>query len=213
MERDPETGDLYGITADGGGTSHYGVVFKVEPNGKQTVLYRFTGGSDGAYPNSLVRDSSGNLYGTTSAGGGTGCGGSGCGTVFSLTANGKETVLHSFAGGSDGINPNSLVRDAEGNLYGTTSFGGSFEYFGTIFAVNKFGTESVLYGFTGGADGAYPAATLLLDKTGEFYGTTHGGGAYNYGAVFKLNKFGKESVLYSFTGERGLHEMAPSSSS
>lgn len=198
--RDLATGDLYGVSADGGGTSHYGVVFRVQPNGHQTVLHSFAGGSDGAYPNSLVRDSSGNLYGTTSAGGGTGCGGGGCGTVFLLTASGKETVLYRFAGGSDGIGPNSLIRDSAGNLYGTTSFGGSSQYFGTVFTVNKFGTESVLYSFTGGTDGANPAATLLLDKTGEFYGTTYTGGAYNFGTVFKLNKFGNEAVLYSFTG-------------
>jgi uncharacterized repeat protein (TIGR03803 family) len=101
-------------------------VFKVNKAGKETVLYSFTDGADGAGPEAgLIRDSAGNLYGTTAyGGGGTACSG-GCGTVFKLDTAGHETVLHSFAGGTDGALPEAdLTQDSAGNLYGTTYNGG-----------------------------------------------------------------------------------------
>jgi uncharacterized repeat protein (TIGR03803 family) len=97
-------------------------VFKVDTFGNETVLYSFTGGSDGGYPLwvVLVRDSAGNLYGTTNGGGA-----SGAGVVFKVNAAGNETVLHSFTGGADGGNPYAgVILGPEGNLYGTTAFGG-----------------------------------------------------------------------------------------
>ena len=110
------------------------------------------------------------------------------------------TVLYNFTGSSDGAYPYaSLVRDAAGNLYGTTYYGGSSSY-GVVFKVDTSGTESVLYTFTGGADGGYPFAGLVRDKAGNLYGTTVDGGTYFWGTVFKLSKTGKETVLYSFTG-------------
>jgi uncharacterized repeat protein (TIGR03803 family) len=114
-------GNLYGTT-NGGGASGAGVVFKVDTFGNETVLYSFTGGSDGGYPLwvVLVRDSAGNLYGTTNGGGA-----SGAGVVFKVNAAGNETVLHSFTGGADGGNPYAgVILGPEGNLYGTTAFGG-----------------------------------------------------------------------------------------
>jgi uncharacterized repeat protein (TIGR03803 family) len=126
-------GNLYGTTAYGGnaggvcGTDGCGTVFELVKSGAtytEKVLYAFTGGTDGANPGSgLVRDTRGNLYGTTLGGGGSGCSsGSGCGTVFKISAAGNEEVLYSFAGNADGAMPSaSLILDAAGNLYGTTA--------------------------------------------------------------------------------------------
>src|SRR2546421_545381 len=121
-----------------------------------TVLYSFTGSTDGALPIAgLVRDKAGNLYGTTN-GGGT----SGAGTVFKLDTTGTETVLHSFTGSTDGSFPVAgLVRDKAGNLYGTTELGGTSGA-GTVFKLDTTGTETVLHSFTG-PDGAVPFAGLV----------------------------------------------------
>jgi uncharacterized repeat protein (TIGR03803 family) len=112
------------------------------------------------------------------------------------------TTLYVFTGGADGGRPSfgGLIRDAAGNLYGTAEIGGAFG-FGTVFEVNTTGNEIVLYSFTGtGGDGAYPIGGLVLDSQGNLFGTTFEGGAYGYGAVFKLDSAGTETVLYSFTG-------------
>jgi uncharacterized repeat protein (TIGR03803 family) len=174
-------GNLYGTTAVGG-TSNYGTVFKVDTSGTETVLYSFAGGADGAYPvGGLVQDEKGNLYGTTYAGGAAGGG-----TVFKLNTKGTETVLHSFTGGTDGDGPNGLLaRDAKGNLYGTTQFGGSFGV-GTAFEVTAGGKETVLHTFTGGSDGGQPHGGLVMDTKGNLYGTTEDYGSGGYGTVFKL---------------------------
>jgi uncharacterized repeat protein (TIGR03803 family) len=195
--------NFYGTTYNGGAYD-YGTVFRLNKAGKETVLYSFTGGSDGAYPLAgLVRDAAGNLYGTTVLGG-VGCDGVGCGVVFKVAKAGKETVLYSFTGyPDDGAEPwAGLVRDAAGNLYGTTFTGGASNY-GTVFKVDETGKETVLYSFMGsGGDGASPfdLGYLLRDAKGDLYGTTNGGGASNYGTVFKLVPNGKETVLCSFTG-------------
>jgi uncharacterized repeat protein (TIGR03803 family) len=187
-------GDLYGTTRVGG-TYEEGVVFKLTANDKERVLYSFTGGTDGASPQAgLVRDSSGNLYGTTWGGGAHNDG-----AVFKLDTAGAETVLHSFAW-ADGGAPNAgLVRDSAGNLYGTTFGGGAYEE-GVVFKLDTTGAETVLYSFAGGTDGRNPCAGLVRDSAGNLYGTTCGGGAYGYGVVFKLTANDKEKVLYSFTG-------------
>ena len=193
--------NLYGTTPDGG-ASDAGVVFKVAKHGKETVLYSFTGGDDGGNPFAgLIRDSAGNLYGTTTYGGDLKCNnGYGCGTVFKLGKTGKETVLYSFTESPDGAYPYAgLVRDTKGNLYGTTFFGGASGA-GTVFKVDKTGKETVLYSFTGGSDGKYPYAGLLRDTKGNLYGTTEYGGASSNGTLFKLDTSGTETVLHSFTG-------------
>ena len=172
-------GNLYGVTA-GGGAYCCGVVYKVDTTGSETLLYSFTGGSDGGGPDSaLVMDKAGNLYGTTSSGGNSECGGTGCGVVFELSpqAGGDwtETTLYTFCSQTncaDGEEPGGgLVRDSAGNLYGTTYFGGTYDD-GVIFKVNTAGNERVLHTFTGGADGADPAAGLIMDNAGKLYGTT-----------------------------------------
>jgi len=204
-------GNLYGTTEEGGDlncNSYWGcgTVFKVDRSGKETVLYNFTGGADGAKPNAgLVRDSAGNLYGTTQEGGTDG-GTHGCGVVFKLDTTGAETVLHAFTGGADGDYPLAgLLRDSAGNLYGTTYFGGTHGY-GVVFKLKANGKEKVLYSFTGAADGAEPYAGLVRDSAGNLYGTTQRGGTLSEscedgcGVVFKLDTTGAETVLYSFTG-------------
>jgi len=180
-------GNLYGTTEWGGDLGctpiGCGTVFEVSATGAEKVLHSFTG-EDGAEPFAgLVRDAKGNLYGTATWGGTYGT----YGTVFELTKKGTFTVLHNFAGGDpgDGINPNaSLVRDKQGNLYGTT-FGGGYNY-GTVFEVTPTGSETVLYGFIARADGSSPYGSLVLDGQGNLYGTAEQGGDYGYGTVFKL---------------------------
>ena len=112
--------------------------------------------------------------------------------------NSKETTLYTFTGGADGASPYaSLIRDANGNLYGATFAGGAANL-GTVFKVDKTGKETVLYSFTGPPDGEHPSDRLLRDKAGNFYGPLYEGGASGYGAVFKLDTTGKESLVYSF---------------
>jgi len=172
------------------------------------VLYKFTGGADGSQPEAgLILDTSGNLYGTTPQGGAFGDG-----VVFKLTKNSDgswtEGVLYSFAGGTDGATPYAEVTfDASGNLYGTTYSGGASSA-GTVFQLvpNSDGTwtESVLYSFTGGSDGANPYAGVILDATGTLYGTTYGGGTQGLGVVYKLtpnsNGSWTHGALHSFMG-------------
>jgi uncharacterized repeat protein (TIGR03803 family) len=162
----------------------YGTVFNLNTANKEKVLHVFTGGADGGYPyyGGVVRDSAGNLYGTSSFGGAHQY----FGTVFKVNKAGKQTVLYSFTGGADGGQPNaSLIRDAAGNLYGTTIGGGASGH-GTVFKLDKTGKETVLYSFAGGTDAASPNADLLRDAAGNLYGTTIAGGASGGGTVFKL---------------------------
>jgi uncharacterized repeat protein (TIGR03803 family) len=156
------------------------VVFKLDLKGTETVLHSFSG-ADGANPiyENLIRDSLGNLYGTTFYGGTGQCYdgfGSGCGTIFEVNTAGVETVLYSFAGNQDGANPASgLVRDSTGNLYGTTAYGGSYST-GTVFELSPTGQESVLHTFTGETDGGGTFGGLLRDGGGSLYGTAFTGG-------------------------------------
>jgi len=192
-----KTGNLYGSTYYGGANG-FGTVFKVTPAGTETVLYSFKGGTDGCYPYNagLVIGKKAALYGTTS-----GCGASGAGTVFKVTPTGTETVLHSFANnGTDGVHPYAglVLEKTTGNFYGTTHDGGASNN-GTVFMVTPTGTETVLHSFVNdGADGLNPYAGLILDKTGNLYGTTYSGGASNNGTVFELTPSGTEIVLHSF---------------
>ena len=208
-----QNGNLYGTTV-GGGANGRGIVFKLTPEGKETVLYSFcvqNNCADGDAPYAgLVLDKNGNLYGTTNSGGVyNGCAsGLGCGVVFKLTPKGEETNLYTFCvqtNCTDGANPAAgLVMDEKGNLYGTTSAGGISckAGCGVVFKLTPKGKETVLYSFSG-ADGANPAAGLVFDEKGSLYGTTQSGGVYGGGAVFKLSPKGKETVLYSFCAEGG----------
>jgi uncharacterized repeat protein (TIGR03803 family) len=201
------SGALYGIARLGAGIgcqgAGCGAVFKLTPPaaGKKTwterLLHRFEGGVDGSDPlGTLVTDAGGALYGTTYAGGGTGCGGNGCGTVFRLTplnvgkTSWHETVLYRFKG-TNGAGPQAgLLSGTDGVFYGTTMNGGS-ENGGTVFrltppAVGKISWGlSVLHEFTG-ADGAFPTAGLVADAKGVLYGTTREGGDKDLGTVFRV---------------------------
>jgi uncharacterized repeat protein (TIGR03803 family) len=188
-------GNLYGITAGGGIGQGQGVVFKLEPNGVETVLHALTTADGSGSASGLIRDPSGNFYGTTELGGGYNQG-----VVFKVNTLGNYSILHSFgkSGVADGSEPYAgLVRDAAGNLYGTTFWGGRFEA-GTVFKIDASGNESVLYSFRGGTDGSLPSSSLVLDVAGNLYGTTDGGGEKNLGTVFKVSPSGKEKILHSF---------------
>jgi len=197
-------GNLYGTTYSGG-ASGFGVAFKLDRRGTETVLHSFAGGADGEYPYSdPVLDADGNLYGTAAGGGGNGCGGFGCGVVFEVSASGAETVLHSFTGGTtDGCYPHgSLMMDANGNLYGTTDECGTSNL-GTVFEVSSgTGSVTILHSFAGGSsDGDDPIYDgLLMDGAGNLYGVTLGGGASGDGVIYELGTRGALTVLHSFSG-------------
>ena len=211
-------GNLYGTTSYGGASGD-GTVFTIAATGEESVLYSFTGtGGDGAFPQAgLILDGQGNLYGTTSEGGNLACplpSGGGCGTVFNLSPPGggagpwNETVLYAFTGiGGDGAFPQAgLIEDASGNFYGTTFFGGSlscpgFYGCGTVFKLSAAGQETVLHAFSSTAgDGGFPEATLIQDAQGNLYGSTLGGGTLDDGNLFKMTTTGQQTVLYTFTG-------------
>jgi uncharacterized repeat protein (TIGR03803 family) len=194
-------GNLYGTT-EYGGASNAGTVFEIAANGTETVLYAFTGTSDGAYPFAgLIEDSSGNLYGTTEGGGLQDCGAGYCGTVFELAPDGTESVLYAFSGSAgDGSHPyGNLIEDGAGDFYGTTAYGGSANA-GTVFELAPDGTETVLYSFSGMTDGSNPMSGLIEDGSGNLYGTTFYGGTSKDGVVYKLAPDGTETVLYAFPG-------------
>jgi uncharacterized repeat protein (TIGR03803 family) len=186
-------GTLYGTT-NGGGTG-YGTVFKLTSTGKEIVLHTFTGGVDGGSPEgNLIRDIDGNLYGTTFTGG-TSTGGLwcvlGCGTVYKLSAAGIKTVLYNFQGGTDAAFPTSgLVRDANGNLYGATPYGGNSDGGGAVFEITPAGDERLLYVFPGGTNGAFTVGGVIRDGKSNLYGATFGGGSSSCssgcGVVFRL---------------------------
>jgi uncharacterized repeat protein (TIGR03803 family) len=200
-------GNFYGTTQYGGtgrcdgALPGCGVVYEVTLTGVERVLYSFKGKFDGEYPQSvLVRDTRGNLYGTTEYGGAFGYG-----VVFKLTATGKFSVLHTFTSSPDGALPlPGLVTGADGNLYGTTIEGGTTGCLfgcGTVFQLTPSGKETVLYRFTGTPDGENPYASVAFDAQGNLYGTTAGGGANDQGTVFELTPSGSETTLYSFCAQ------------
>jgi uncharacterized repeat protein (TIGR03803 family) len=211
------SGSVYGTTVLGG-TGDNGIIFKVGGHGKETVLHRFTGGSDGCLPGpGLTADSAGNLYGVAGSGGLGGLCDQGYGLVFKLDTANNLTVLYTF-GFSDGAYPASvLLLDQAGNLYGTTEGGGNSECgvegCGVFFELSPqqdgSWTETMLYMFcsvSGCADGEGPGTgPLVRDPAGNIYGTTYFGGTSRNcngagcGAVFKIDRSGKETVLYSFT--------------
>jgi len=189
-------GNLYGTTQNGGSAANAGVVYELDATGQETALYSFAGAGDGAIPYAgVVRDSAGNLYGTTYQGGTANAG-----VVYKLGAAGKETILYSFTGGADGADPYAgVILDSAGNLYGTTVNGGAAGA-GVVYKVATTGQETILYSFTGGADGANPYARVIFDSAGNLYGTTVNGGAAGAGVVYKVATTGQETVLYSFKG-------------
>ncbi|WP_433965518.1 choice-of-anchor tandem repeat GloVer-containing protein [Tunturiibacter gelidiferens] len=216
-------GNLYGVTIghcnSGAGC---GEVFRINPAGSETVLFAFpSGGNEGSNPQSaVVRDAQGNLYGTTPFGGTHGrdkFGDGGDGVLYKLTPAGKETVLHDFTGASDGSHPTNLVRDPQGNLYGYTSAGGNLAGCttspgcGVVYKYDTSGKFTVVYTFTGGADGAAPVGIPLLigdsiygaTSSGAYQGNVYCAAGGGCGVVFKLNLNGTETVLHTFKGSGG----------
>jgi uncharacterized repeat protein (TIGR03803 family) len=225
-------GNLYGTTSAVNSTGCFtrhtdcGTVFKLSPTSKggweETILYRFTGRADGAWPaGNLVLDSAGNLYGYTLGGGnGKRCS-QVCGVVYELSPGASgwtETVLHTFTGGSDGYTPRGLTPDTSGNLLGVAESGGTANSnceagCGTVFKLTPGAggwSLSVIYSFSGGSDGGYPISPLVFDTQGNLFGTTLLGGSVQCpnecGTVFELSPNGSGwnfSDVYSFSGPDG----------
>ena len=202
LVRDP-TGNLFGIAL--GGTFGRGIVFELSNTGQESVLYNFKGSDgDGDVPDSMsFRDSAGNLFGTTFQGGAYSFG-----TIFKLDTQGHETIVYNFCPKTpctNGAYPGGVAPGKNGSLYGTTYAGGDYSCdltgCGTVFKINHKGVQTFLHAF-GGSDGQSPNAGLVLDESGNVYGTTQYGGASGRGAVFKVTAAGQESVEYSFTGAR-----------
>jgi uncharacterized repeat protein (TIGR03803 family) len=188
-------GNFYGAAYTGGASKHYGTIFKFTTNGALSSLYSFTGGLDGGNPfGGLIQTPDGVLYGT-----GSGGGASGWGNVFKVTTNGALTNLYAFTGGNDGSVPYApLVRGTDGNLYGTTRYGGTNSD-GTVFKITTNGALTSLLSFNL-TNGANPQAGLVQSTDGNFYGTTFNGGTVNDGTIFRISSTGAFSNLYSFTG-------------
>lgn len=221
------SGHLYGTTFEGGSTSYCpgdgcGLVYELARTAsgdwKSAPVHVFAGVPDGANPLAgLTYDGAGNFYGTTESGGNASVCQTGayfgCGTVFQLSMQSGgwiTTVLHTFTGGSDGARPEAnLVRDAAGNLYGTAGIGGS-DQSGVVFElspeVNGKWKLTTLHSFGGAGDGETPIAGLLLDSSGNLFGTTQFGGIFGQGAVFELSPGGGKwtyQVIFSFDGTDG----------
>ena len=188
-------GNFYGTT-DGGGPDNSGTIFRITPAGAFTILYLFTGNTDGGSTvAALVQGRDGNFYGTTSENGVY----SG-GTVFRITPAGVLITLYSFTGGTDGHKPvAALIQGRDGNFYGTTSAGGTYGD-GTVFQLTPAGVLTTLCNFTGGNDGQKPYAALIQGSNGDFYGTTVEGGADSVGTVFRITPTGALTTLHTFTG-------------
>jgi uncharacterized repeat protein (TIGR03803 family) len=207
-----KNGILYGTTRYGG-TSNHGTVFTLAQRSggatTETVLYNFTGGSDGQEPGgSLTMDTAtGVLYGTAVFGGGS----ANCGSVIALTPSAgiwTQSTLYDFTGGADGCNPQSEVHQGvnPGTLLGITTAGGTSNY-GTAFLLTEKGgvwSETIVHAFTGGGDGEYPVDSAI-DNNGNLYGVTLNGGLGGAGVVFEISKVKgtyQESVLFSFSGHQ-----------
>jgi uncharacterized repeat protein (TIGR03803 family) len=212
---------LYGTTGGTCSSNGCGTIFKITPSGTLTTLYTFcsqSGCPDGDDPTAgLVQAADGALYGTTNRGGANG----NYGTIFKITSSGALTTLYSFCSQSsctDGKSPylGGLVQAADGNLYGTTEFGGARDV-GTIFKITPTGTLTTLYSFCSQqvnsvcTDGAYPFGGLVQAINGDLYGTTTFGGAgvncaavaRGCGTVFKIAATGTLTTLYSFCAQSG----------
>ncbi len=220
-----KAGALYGTTYFGGGQ---GNVVKLTPTRKaymEAPLYLFTFSPsgeyfpDGALPAAgLLADASGTLYGTAELGGVCSIEPLyGCGVAFKLMPSSSGytfSLIYTFKGGGDGRLPLAgLIADGSGALYGTTQYGGSAND-GTVFKLTPSASgysESVLYAFAGGSDGALPVACLTSDKRGALYGTTSSGGAANSGTIFELDRSASgysERVLHTFLGSDGADPVA-----
>jgi uncharacterized repeat protein (TIGR03803 family) len=204
---------LFGVTGEGGmgcGTDGCGTVFSITPDGTETVLYTFKGGDDGANPSGHLIQVGNLIYGETLTGGGSGCNGEGCGTVFSITTTGAEKTVYAFQGGKDGETPDRGLVAVGKTLYGTTFYGGgsgctSHLGCGTVFSLSTKGKEKVLHSFVG-TDGAHPRAGLL-NVGGTLYGSAEFGGILSNcnndgcGSIYSIAPSGSGfATVYNFKG-------------
>jgi uncharacterized repeat protein (TIGR03803 family) len=192
-------GTFYGVTYGGGDTTcQCGTIYKLDTSGDVTILHKFLGGADGAFPITQLISINGALYGTTSFNGV----GNVFGVLFKVTKGGEYTVLHQFTQGMpEGDIPNDLTRDAAGNIYGSTAFGGATgSNQGTVYKIDTTGTLTVLHTFSGGQDGGEPVGRLIVDVNGNIRGTTEQGGnrICKCGVVFRINAAGDFHVLHTF---------------
>ena len=201
-------GNFYGTTPNTTNGTNDGMVYKITPAGKFTILYVFNG-SSGAFPNDpLIQGTDGNFYGTTTLGGktlGSTCvvrsASFSCGTVFKMTPAGKVTFIYKF-GKTDGAGPiGPVTQGTDGNFYGTTSEGGT-SGFGVVFKLTSAGVLTVLHDFNG-TDGQTPDAGLIQANDGNFYGVASAGGTLGYGTIFKVTSTGTFKVLYNFENTHG----------
>jgi uncharacterized repeat protein (TIGR03803 family) len=207
------TGILLNATGNLYGSAYNNNVFRLTDADEFTVAYNFLSSAQGSQPyGPLLMDDQGNIYGTTLGGGSLNCGLGGCGTVFKIDSTGRETALYRFTGEADGSDPEGgVIRDAAGNLYGTTAIGGdhSCSYLfsqpgcGTVFKLSPDGILTVLHTFTG-VDGKNPRSGLTMDAAGNLYSVTVGGGNLSCnppngcGTVFRIDPSGTETVLRAF---------------
>ena len=189
-----EAGNLFGTTYYGG-TADDGTLFRLSRKGSEAILHSFVGGTDGANPNgNLVLDKHGDMYGATAKGGPNGYG-----TIFRISPDGSEVILHSFSNGNDGGSPVGGLVLRGARLYGAAAAGGAYGA-GDVFRIATGGNLKVLYSFTGGSDGYEPFAGVIADKAGNLYGTTYQGGANGLGTVYEVAHGGTETVLHAFAG-------------
>jgi uncharacterized repeat protein (TIGR03803 family) len=187
-------GSFYGTTSTGGSNDE-GVLYAVTPAGVETVLYTFAANVNGGSPGgNLIQATDGKLYGTAADGGIASQG-----VLYSVDTSGTELVVYTFTGGIKPKLPsNGVIQGSDGNFYGTTT-GGGVSNNGTIYSATPAGVLTVLYSFSGGADGGLPLGGLVQATDGNFYGTTQSGGTSGRGTVFKITPGGSYSVLYSFS--------------
>jgi uncharacterized repeat protein (TIGR03803 family) len=184
-----KAGNIYGATPVAGGGAWPATLYKVSPQGQETILYTFPFDTESS---GLAIDSAGNLYGTTIS--------VSVGEVFKVDPAGNYSVVYTFSGGTDGGGSNGgVILDSAGNLYGTVG-GGTLGFgVGVIFKIDTSGTYSVLYTLTPATDGSFPG-TLVLDAVGNLYGTCSADGPQGGGTLFKLDTAGNFTVLYAFAG-------------
>ena len=202
-------GNFYGTTYDGGATNN-GTIFKIDASGNLTTIHFFSG-PDGRNPRAgLIQASDGNFYGTTAAGG-VNTGTSNYGTVFKMDPSGVVTTLHSF-GSFDGDSPyHELIEASDGNLYGTTNYGGPSlaGASGSVFKVDRAGKVTTGVHYFTGSQGKWPVGGLIEGTDGMLYGTTYTGGAGGSGTVFKMDFSGARTTLHSFSGTDGSSPRSP----
>lgn len=203
-----EVGNTFYGTTYSGGKNGNGTVYSVSSSGTETVLYSFKGAADGAHPRGGLTDDGGTLYGTTEYGGAACTHQLGCGTVFSITTAGKESVVYAFKGGADGKDPRAGLAHLKGVLYGTTRYGGTDNQ-GTVFGLTTAGTKTILWNFLRQGGGFAPQYGTPLALNGLLLGVAsagdgHGCGGAGCGSIYAVDprEPGELQTLSDFRGGR-----------